>query len=111
MPNESRFFELVASWNVHCNQPQVSLSSRPQTYIECDAYVGITSMGKEALPLVRRAIDESGDKQIPLIGLPQLLDDLVGTDFQVPPELLGRLPEIRDYARTWLDFNMSRYSQ
>ena len=54
---EDTFHQAVGEWIEHCRNPQVQVSSSSESVRDCDAYRKIISMGKEALPLLRKLYD------------------------------------------------------
>ncbi len=42
-------------------------------------------------------------------GLVFLVKEIVGNDFQIPQEIRGKIPEMEDYTKRWLDENMRKY--
>ena len=59
---EEKFKENLEAWREHCIQ-KVN-SSNPNDFLDCDAYREIVAMGKDALPLIRKAYDEKKGQNI-----------------------------------------------
>ena len=115
MSLEAKFHQAVEEWIEHCGNPAVQLSSSGEPVINCDPYRKIASMGYEALPLVRQVYDRDSSDNFALSivqghGLLAVVNEIVGSDFSIPEEILGRISKMKDYTKGWLDDNMSRYA-
>ena len=109
---EQQFRESVEEWKAHCERPEVELSSLGTSLTDCDAYRNIVAMGREALPLIRKLYDTDKDFSLNIIrghGLVRAVKDIVGEDFQIPREMLGKIEDIEKYTASWLDNYMAKF--
>lgn len=88
-------------WKEHCKQ--VSHSSNPLSYTNCEPYREIVSMGEEALPLILRAYSGNPDEAFFSInGWMSAVKEIVGEKFVLPNEYRGDVLRIREYTIKWL---------
>lgn len=117
---EDQFNQAVTKWKGYLQQgtnpsgTPVAVSSRTSDFIACEAYRTIVSMGATALPLIRRLYDtdSSQDHELATIqghGLPAVVHEIIGSDFQIPKEIRGRISLIEEYTKTWLDAHLAEY--
>ena len=111
---KNSFSHIVNEWIEHCRKPEVQLSSSGKQVRDCEAYRKIVSLGSEALPLIRRLydLDSSYNFELSIIkghGLLGVVREIVGEDFQIPQIIRGRVAEMENYTKEWLDNNMSKY--
>ena len=45
------------------------------------------------------------------LGLVDLVNDIVGSSFRIPKKIQGRMGEIAEYTKQWLDKNMKKYQK
>ncbi len=162
MTSENQFNQAVERWIEHCNQPSVRVSSNGYEVVDCGPFREITSIGVDALPLIRalydsrnvfhgkndgdviafpikkvvpkhdfyfdtlaklqysekekfdKAFGQTEDREVSLSvikhhGLHVLVREIVGSDFEIPEEIRGRMSEIPDYTKAWIDKNIDRY--
>lgn len=111
MSSEPNFEQALQEWIQHCNTSKVCLSSSTVPISDCDAYRRIVSMGRDALPFIRQVYDQKpehlGLQIVQQPGLVRLVQEIV-QEFSVPKEMLGRVSEIRQYTKTWLDDYLAR---
>lgn len=110
MSLEDSFDKAVDEWIVHCKSHEVQFSSSILPVLDCDAYRKIVSMGKDALPLIRKVYDRNPDYNLALEivqahGLSQAVREIVGEEFKIPEEMCGMILSIEEYTKEWLDKN------
>jgi hypothetical protein len=105
---EEQFKENLEAWRKY--HLEHLHDSSPVTSLNCEAYRNIVSMGKEALPLIRKAYDSESSDPHDYKSLRYLLvhsvAEIVMEDFEIPE---GHILETEDYTIKWLDENMSKY--
>jgi len=111
---EDTFNQAVDEWIEHCRKPEVQYSSSIQSVRDCEPYRKIVSMGSEALPLVRQLYDRDSSSNFELSivkghGLSGAVREIVGEDFQIPEVIRGRVTEMEQYTKSWLDSHISEY--
>lgn len=112
---EEQFSEAIKEWRIHLNKPSIQVSSSSRHFIDCEAYRNIRSMGKKAIPFIRQLYNEEGnnwywDKEtMRMHGFPHMLREILGEEFQIPVNIQGRMHEIENYTRNWLDQNADKY--
>lgn len=98
----------IQYWDAHC-QLRIH-SSNPQDYIDCEGYRNIIEMGKPALPFIYDAVKtgkfdgEFGWRN----HLGRLIGDIVGDEFNIPEEIMGKFDEVRRYNIDWLKDYVSK---
>ena len=115
MEQETRtqFESDLREWQLHLSKPEVQISSDARKFRDCDAYLRIKSLGVNALPHIRETYDKTGDISLDILKvhcLASLVHEIIGSDFQIPEEIRGRMLDIQSYTMKWLDQNISRYS-
>ena len=111
---EDNFNEALNEWIEHCKNPRVRFSSFDEEVRDCNACRKIVSLGPKVLPLIRKLYDRdsSGNFELSIIqrhGLVEIVGQIVGSDFQIPEAIRGRISKMGNYTKNWLDENMSRY--
>jgi|WetSurMetagenome_2_1015567.scaffolds.fasta_scaffold113528_3 hypothetical protein len=108
---EEKFNRTIEEWKEHCEK--VKYSSNGSDYVKCAAYTRILNMGKEVLPLIRKLYDHPNPdinlNSIKFHGLTRALNTITLHEFRIPVEISGRVDEIIEYTKKWLDENMHRY--
>lgn len=112
MTIEDIFEESFKQWIAHCESLNVQVSSNPRTATECEAYKKIMTLGTKALPLIRQAYNSRMPRNtIELLaleiittgGIPMLIHDIIGKEFDIPKEISGNMTSIEEYTKQWLD--------
>ena len=108
---KQKFDRAVEEWKVHAEK--TAHFSDTRKLLNCDAYKTILSMGKDALPLVRKLYDRDDSNDFPLSiikshGLVSIVCELVA-QFHIPEEIRGQMEKIEEYTKKWLDENMHKY--
>jgi len=109
---EARFNELLIAFQKRAEQ--TSHLSGVRELLDCDAYREIVAMGKQALPLIRKAYDLYDKDNINLQivkchGFLNAVKTIAGNDYQVPQDLRGKIDEVENFTKAWLDENMAKY--
>ncbi len=110
MSLEDSFNKALGEWIVHCKSHEVQFSSSVQPVRDCDAYKKIVSMGKDALPFIRKTYDMDSEHNFALEivksqGLVQAVREIVGAEFKIPEEMRGVIDSMENYTKAWLDKN------
>jgi len=108
MSLEERFNCLVKEWEEHVNNGK--FSSNANDVRCCKAYTDIISLGRNALPLIRKLYDRDHSDNFALDiikghGLFAIVREIAGQEFNIPEELAGRIRGIEEYTKSWLDNN------
>ncbi len=110
MTLEDEFYKAVSSWKDHCNSIEIHLSSNTSKSLDCNAYIKIVSMGEDVLPLIYDILAKKDwDTYFPIFGWVNALQEITKGDYKVPKKLRGRVVDIIDHAKDWLEANMHRY--
>lgn len=108
---EAKFNEEMEKWREHCKKTM--RSSQMIDYVNCQAFKNIVSMGTEVLPLIRRAYDtEHSDTSRPgslRWNLSYLVGMITKKELGIPDDIRGKIVEVADYTKKWLDENMRKY--
>lgn len=108
---ENYFNQMVSQWEDHCEK--VQFYSFRRVYYECDPCREIIGLGYKALPLIRKLCDKpsvDGSKLSSLQAcLHHVVGQIVGKDFQMPENIRGRVIEMENFTKNWLDQNMNKY--
>lgn len=109
---EEKFLSAMADWERHAETTLHFSTNQPM--LDCDAYRTIISMGKDALPLLRRAYELGSSNDFALVcvkvhGIVHAVRDILGDDFNIPDEIRGNVRATVDYTKNWLDENMNKY--
>ncbi len=102
---EKKFRENLDGWKKHAVDPFVLIDSSLSKLFECDHYKNLVGMGKDILPLLLEELKK--DDEILVNGLPRLVKEIVGEELKFPEGIQGRVYEISDYTRTWLENKLS----
>ena len=112
--DKENFHQAVEEWIKYCQTSEVRFSSSSGSVLNCEAYKQIVSMGYETLPLIRQLYDKdsSDNEGLSIVqghGLVSIIREIVGDDFSIPTEIKGKISEMEDYSKRWLDENISKY--
>ncbi len=110
---EDSFNQAVNEWIEYCKKSEVRFSSSIQSVRDCEPYRKIVSMGSKALPLVRQLYDRDSSSNFELSiikghGLLGVVKEIVGGGFQIPGAISGRIREMEEYTKNWLDKHISK---
>jgi len=117
---EERFNDALGRWKENCIAN--CRHSSPMPYLDCDAYREIVLMGKEVLPLIRKAYANETEEDI---GNPGhfwgcAIHEIVGDKFKIEvkednpikPVAKGFIgidvKGLKEYTLRWLDENMDK---
>lgn len=98
----------IQYWDAHC-QLRIN-SSNSRDYIDCEGYRNLVEMGKSALPFIYNAVEtgkfagEFGWRN----HLGRLLRDIVGDEFNIPEEIIGKVGRFKKYTIDWLKDYVSK---
>lgn len=110
---EEKFNENLELWRKHCIE-NIN-SSNPETFLDCNAYKNIIAMGKDALPLIRKAYDTESKEELSFYSLRWILHrtvlKIIGNEFKIPKGMYLGSDELADYTSKWLDENIDKYIQ
>jgi len=114
MALEDEFNQAIERWIDYCRTSSALTDSSGRAIIDCEPYRTIVSMGVAVLPLVRETYDRDhkGIFELECIkghALLAVVGEMVGEDFSVPKPLWGKVHEMEEYTKEWLDRNMNRY--
>lgn len=102
---EQRFNKNMEAWREHC--AKIPAYSDWAEFINCEGYRNLVAMGKEILPLLKKAYySESGGSHLILI---DIVGDIVGSDFQIPRWTMHSMGLMQRYTIRWLDQNADNY--
>ncbi len=112
MTIEDVFNDAFGRWVQHCEKIEVQVSSSGRTAIDCEAYREIAALGLDALPYIRKAYDSPMPRNtVELLareivtshGLPALVSEIAGNNFDIPQEISGNMNAIEEHTKRWLD--------
>ena len=114
MKSERKFDELVEAWKKHCMKPDVLTDSSTKAVTECPEYREIVSKSYLALPLIRGLYDtdDTYDFSLRIVkshGLARAVKEILKEDFFIPKDIAGKIYEMEEYTKKWLDENISKY--
>lgn len=85
--------------SAHCRR--TDFSSNTASYLSCQAYREIVSMGRDVFPHIREALET--DTETPVFVWAAALREIAGSEFLIPKAIRGQQEEIRRYAIEWLE--------
>lgn len=103
---ETKFNNNLEQWREHCKKNLYS--SCIKDYIDCNAYKNIVEMGREALPLIRKAYDTEQKDNPGSVRwlLCNVVRKIVGDEFTIPTWMQGKISTMEKYTIKWLDENI-----
>jgi hypothetical protein len=104
---EDEFHQAVEGWREHCERN--AFRSDIRSYLDCDAYREIVSMGPGVLPLIRKELGKSTYEDDPGERFLFAVKEIIGDDFSIPEEIRGYVSKMFDFTKRWLDENIDRY--
>lgn len=112
-----RFNGALYGWVAYCKQPSVQVSSDPSCVTACPSFQEICHLGSPALPLIRELYDKKEEDEkincaleiIKSFGLVAVVQRIAGPRFMIPENLSGKVEEIEQFTKYWLDENMEYY--
>ncbi|MBI5148693.1 hypothetical protein HZA33_03360 [Candidatus Pacearchaeota archaeon] len=112
---EQKFNQLIEQWKKEIDEGNVLIYSSPHPLLNCPAYKEIIALGPHVLLFIRRFYD-SPEKDITTEtikghGLLSAVIEIAGEDFSssIPCHLRGRIDELEEHTKKWLDNNMKKY--
>jgi hypothetical protein len=103
---EQKFKENLEGWREHCHKNILSSCCNPDDYINCDAFRNIVSMGKDVLPLIRKAYDTELNYEQDIDSLRYDLHyavlEIVKGKLEFP-NTVEDLEQMSEYTIKWLD--------
>jgi len=104
MPSDG-FASLYAQWQAHINRPQVKLRSDIRSYIDCKPFREITALGKPALPLIMKKLEEgnAGGWNEAQFFLWHAARDISGTDLSKDKPPAGEQEMALRYIKWWTE--------
>lgn len=88
-------------------------NGRRESFTNCEGYRTLRCLSFDALPFLREIYDRDSARDRGLASvkrdLHRAVGDIVGEEFEVPPDILGDETRVSAYTMRWLDENVRRF--